>query len=98
VVVVCADLDHIGQSYGSRGRETYSLQDTAAATMNMLLTITDLGLASCWIGAFDEDKAAKLLRLEGGIRPVAMLPIGYSSDDPAPPKRKPLAQVVSYLD
>ena len=29
VIVVCADLDHVGRSYGARGRDTYALQDAA---------------------------------------------------------------------
>jgi nitroreductase len=63
-----------------------------------LLTVTDLGLASCWVGAFDEGKAAKILGLEDHVRPLCMLPIGYAADEPKPPKRKPLSDVVKYLD
>ncbi len=98
VIVVCADLNHLGRSYGSRGRETYAIQDTAAAIENMLLTITDMGLSTCWIGAFDEEKAVKILRLPDGFRPLAMLPIAYSVMKPTPPPRKPLTEVVTRVD
>lgn len=98
VIVVCADLDHIGRSYGSRGRDTYSVQDTAAAIENILLTVTDLGLASCWIGAFDESKAASILKLPDGQRPLAMLPIGVPADTPSAPKRKAMADVVKFIE
>lgn len=97
IIVVVADLDEIGQSYGERGRGTYALQDTAAAIENMLLTVTDLGLASCWIGAFDELAAAKFLGLPGNMRPVAMLPIGHSDGKPKSPPKKSLNEVVSYV-
>ena len=33
----------------------YSIQDTAAAVENILLAAVDRGLASCWVGAFDDD-------------------------------------------
>lgn len=98
VIVVCADLNYIERSYGSRGRETFALQDTATAIENMLLAITDLGLASCWIGAFDESRATAILKLEDGIRPLAMLPIGYSNEKPNPPKRRPIDTVVTKVD
>ncbi len=94
VIVVCANIDAVGRSYGSRGRDTYALQDTAAAIENMLLAITELGLATCWIGAFDEGQAAKILKLEDNLRPVAMLPIGYAVDKPNAPKRKTMDELV----
>lgn len=97
VIVVCADLDRVGRSFGSRGRDTYSLQDTAAAIQNMLLAITELGLSTCWIGAFDEAKAAEILKLEKNVRPVAMLPIAYSAEKPNPPKRKAVEEVVTRV-
>lgn len=97
VIVVCADLDAVGRSYGARGRDTYALQDTAVAAENMLLAITELGLASCWIGAFDEGRAAKILKLEDHLRPVAMIPVAYSSDRPNPPKRKSMDEIIKWI-
>jgi len=98
LIVVCADLDLIGHSYGSRGSETFALQDTAAAVENILLTVAEFGLASCWVGAFDEGKAADILKLGKHIRPLAMLPIGYSTVAPNPPKRKDIKEVVKFVD
>lgn len=98
IIVVCADLNAVGRSYGSRGRETFALQDTAAAIQNIMLAVTDMGLATCWVGAFDEGNAAKILGLEDHVRPLCMLPIGYAVDTPNPPKRKPLSDVVKRID
>jgi nitroreductase len=96
VIVVCADLDYIEKSYGERGRFTYALQDTAAAVENMLLTVTSMQLGSCWIGAFNEKKAAEILNLSPGIRPVAMLPIGAPAEKPQPRSRKKIEEVTVY--
>ena len=96
VIVVCADLDHVERSYGGRGRFTYALQDTAAATENMLLAITALGLGCCWIGAFNEEEATKILGLRKGLRPVAILPIGVPAERPKPPPRKDISEVTTY--
>lgn len=83
-IVVCADLARADEKYGTRGRDTYSLQDTAAAIQNMLLTVWAMGLGACWIGAFDEEKAAEILDLPQGLRPVAIVPVG----DPAEPNNR----------
>jgi nitroreductase len=89
-------LDHIERSYGERGRYTYALQDTAAAMQNMMLTVTALGFGCCWIGAFLEEKAAKILSLPKGIRPVAMLPIGAPAERPKVPPRKAIDEVTTF--
>ncbi len=96
VIVVCADLGYMQRTYGDRGLTTYSLQDTAAAIQNMLLTITELNLACCWIGAFKEEQAAKILDLSTNLRPVAILPIGAASEEPTPPPRKKIEDVTIY--
>ncbi len=76
IIVVCANHERIS-SYGKRGKELYSLQDVAAAIQNMLLVATDMELGACWVGAFDEDKVRKILKLPSYIRPVAIIPIGH---------------------
>ena len=98
VIVVVADLQKSESSFGERGRETYALQDTAAAIENMLLTVTDLGLSSCWIGAFDEERAREILDLPVHMRTVAMLPIGLGDQNATrPPSRKALSEIVKYI-
>ena len=96
-IVVCADTESAESSYGERGRETYALQDTAAAIENMLLAVTALGLGSCWVGAFSESVAAEILGLPEGLRPVAMLPVGYPAGPAGrvPPRRK-FEEVVTF--
>jgi nitroreductase len=82
-VVVCANLERIAP-YGRRGVELYCLQDAAASVQNMLLTIHALGLASCWIGAFEESVVTRILELPPPLRPVAILPIGWPDETPTP--------------
>jgi nitroreductase len=95
VIVVCADAEHSATRYGDRGRSLYCLQDTAAAVTIMLLKAVDVGLAGCWVGAFDEVLASEALGLPANLRPVAMLPIGYAARSAAPRPRRPLAEVSS---
>ena len=53
--------------YGDRGEQLYAIQDTAAAVENILLAAVDRGLASCWIGAFDEDAVREALGIAAPI-------------------------------
>lgn len=96
VIVVCANESRSAQRYGDRGKTLYCLQDTAAATQNILLTAYSLGLGTCWIGAFTEEEARKILRIPEGIRPVAIVPIGYPAEAPLPRNRRPIDQTVHY--
>lgn len=87
VIVVCSDVKSIGLKYGKRGEDLYSIQDTAAAVENILLSAYALGLAACWVGAFDEDGVKAVVGLPEHIRPYALLPIGYPAEDPKKPDR-----------
>ncbi len=92
VFVVCADLERARQTYGDRGASLYCLQDTAAATQNLLLMAHALGLGACWVGAFRESMVAELLSVPRHLRPVAMVPVGWPDDRPCPPVRREAAE------
>jgi nitroreductase len=96
VIVVCADENRSSQRYGVRGKTLYCLQDTAAAIQNINLTAYSLGLGTCWIGAFREEKARKILRVPRGMRPVAIIPVGYPAETPPPRSRRPPNNVIHY--
>lgn len=97
VIVVSLDPRPCAARYGDRGEYLYGLQDTAAAVENILLTAVDLGLASCWIGAFDEDAVREALGIAAPITPVAILPVGYSAESAGRPARRPLAEVTTWI-
>jgi len=96
VIVVCADQNRSGRGYGSRGANLYCLQDTAAATQNLLLAATALGLGACWVGAFYEEKVSKALKIPSGVRPVAIVPVGYPAEKASPRPRRPLSEIIHY--
>ena len=96
VIVVCADPARSAPRYSDRGTSLYCLQDTAAAVENILITATHNGLGTCWIGAFDEGLATKALGLPSGMRPVAIIPVGYSSQTPTPRPRRSLEEVLHW--
>ncbi len=96
-IVVSLDPRPCAARYGDRGEYLYGLQDTAAAAQNILLAAVDRGLASCWIGAFDEDAVRTALAIPVPITPVAILPIGYSAESAGRPSRRPLAEITTWL-
>ncbi|MCW1296740.1 MAG: nitroreductase family protein [Candidatus Parvarchaeota archaeon] len=96
-IVVCTNLNKIKFAYGKRGEELYSIQDATAAIQNILLAAHDLGLGACWVGAFDEAGAARILKIPEEFRPLAIIPIGYPAEDPPPPMRIDLDKLV-YFD
>jgi len=96
VIVVCADENRSFQGYSVRGKTLYCIQDTAAAIQNIHLTAHSLGLGTCWIGAFSEGETARILKVPNGVRPVAIVPIGYPAESPAPRNRRPINQIIHY--
>jgi nitroreductase len=94
VIVVCANENSSSRRYGVRGKALYCIQDTSAAAQNIHLAALSFGLGTCWVGAFDEDKARRVLRIPAGLRPVALIPVGYAAEEPAARVRKPLSEIV----
>jgi len=94
VLVFCADQIRASVRYRDRGEQLYSVQDATVAVAYAQLAATALGLATCWIGAFDEGQIAKIMELPRGERPVAMLPIGYAAETPARTPRRVLTEIV----
>ena len=98
VFVICAEPDKSAKRYGERGREMYVYQDTAAAIQNLLLTATDLGYGTCWVGAFDPSKVTEVLKLPEKRIPVAIIPVGKVTKLPALTPRHPVKDIVTYLE
>ena len=94
VIVVCADQLQSGRGYGSRGSNLYCLQDTAAATQNMLLAAHAMGLGACWVGAFKEEEARKVLNISNGVRPVAIVPVGHPAEKPMARSKRQKSEIV----
>jgi nitroreductase len=96
VIVICANENRSSQGYGTRGKTLYCLQDTAAATQNILLFAYSIGLGTCWVGAFREDEARKSLGIPSGIRPVAIIPVGYPAKAPQQRSRRAINLIVHH--
>lgn len=96
-IVVVAEPSKAGRFYGARGERLYTIQNCAAAVQNMLLMAHDIGLGSCWVGAFDEAKVKKVLGMTEDVSPQAIVVIGYTDEKLDMPPRRELEHTI-YLD
>lgn len=76
------------------GQYAYTV-DLSIALSFMILEATELGLGTCWLGAFNEDDVKSILNIPEEIRLVGLTPVGYPDEDPAPRPRKTLEEIVS---
>ncbi len=93
VIAACAETDgHVM----SCGQACYPI-DVAIALDHMTLATVELGLGTCWIGAFDESRVKQILGIPAEVRVVALMPMGYPSDlSVAKKNRLPFNEVVKY--
>jgi nitroreductase len=83
-LVVCGDSD-------AEILPDFFQQNCAAATENILIAATDLGLGSVWVGLYPNEKYRrdfkKLFKLPDNIEPFALVPLGFPNHAPMPSNR-----------
>ena len=85
LIIVCSEPEHLKHLYGSRGEKLFTVQNAAACAMNMIIAAEFLGLASCWVGAFDEDKLRGILGMSEEVNVMTVIPMGYGDEKPPRP-------------
>lgn len=75
----------------------WSVLDVAAAIQNLILTATEMGLGSCWIGGFKETEMARTLGVPDGVQVVSLVAVGAAAHAPAQRYRMPL-ELVTHRD
>lgn len=90
VIVACAtDAQRIMRS----GLQAAAVDPTIAVD-HMTLAAVELGLGSCWIGAFDPKQVGEIINLPEGVIAAHVLPVGYPAEEPAPRPRKSVEEVI----
>lgn len=94
-IVVCGDLS---KAMDGVGREFW-IQDTSAATENLLLAAHAMGLGAVWTSAWPDEKRcnamSEVLGLPSHVKPLCTVVIGYPDEQPRP-KDKWKPENVSY--
>lgn len=94
----CAHPARSAERYGQRGAGLYCVQDATIACAYAQLAATALGLATVWVGAYDDEAVRRVLGVGGDLLPVAVLPIGYAAETPAERGRRPLEDLVHRFE
>ena len=97
-LVFCADPKRSEEKYGDRGVQLYALQDATIAAAYAQLAIVAAGLASTWVGFFDDIQVQTLLDIEEDFIPVAIITVGYPAELPAPSARRRMDDVVTTIE
>jgi nitroreductase len=102
IIVACGDP----KKSGTKNAMDYFLVDVAISMDHLVLAATDLGLGTCWIGGFDEEKIKQILGIPKNIKVVALTPLGYPTVETVRDKftrrligsnkRKPAEEVIHY--
>lgn len=95
VIIVACSLPE--SAWTRQDGENYWKVDATIALENMILVAHELGLGTCWVAAFNEDKTKELLGIPKEVRVIALTPIGYPAEHKGPvTQRKPLTEIVHY--
>jgi len=93
VIVVCVDRN---AAWRRKDGTPYDTVDAAIVMDHIILTATELGLGTCWIGAFDTAVVKQVLGLPEHVDPVVMTPVGYPAKARAELTRKSTEELVRW--
>lgn len=94
--IVLAVIGCPSESWVRGDKRNYCDVDAAIVMDHIVLAATDLGLGTCWVGAFDPDQARDVLNLPADAEPLVFTPLGFPADEPKEKTRKPLTELVRY--
>ena len=91
IIAACSNSDYVmrcGQAIGPI--------DVSIALEHICLRATELGLGTCWIGAFDTEKVRTILGIPADIAVIELMTVGYPADSRPEPKREPMEKIACY--
>lgn len=84
-ILVCGNLQKAGEGW----LEQYWIQDCSAASQNILLATTGLGLGGVWTSVYPAENrmeiVSRVLNLPAHLIPLNIIPVGYPAE-----KKKPM--------
>jgi nitroreductase len=89
LIALCGDA-------GNPVYRTFLHEDVGLAGAQIMLQAHALGLGTCWIGGLDRPAIAGILRVPADVEVVGLLTVGFPAEDPEPPGRKLLSELVYH--
>jgi len=93
IIAVCVDRK---KSWKRSDKKEYGEVDAAIAMDHLILAATEMGLGTCWIGAFNDKEARTALNLPDNIDPVVLTPLGYPDEPSHEKKRAAINDIVCW--
>lgn len=78
VIAICADVRKAALKYGKRGETVYAVEDAGACAAFMALAANAIGLGFDIVRSFDEDEVKSILNLPDNMRPMILMPVGWT--------------------
>lgn len=79
-----------------KGSSVFIYMDAAAATQNILLVATSLGIDTLWISSFHEKEIIRTLNLPDTYVPLVIIPLGKRKNEPFTPPKRPLLERIHH--
>ncbi len=70
--------------------------NTDIAIEHIVLQAVELGLGTCWVRWFDDNKVKEILGIPKNIEIIALIPVGYPAENPPQRPRFDLEKIVYY--
>ncbi len=92
VIAGCAtNIDHVMPN----GVHSFPV-DLSIALDHISLQAADLGLGTCWIGAFDQERVKEILHIPENVTIVCLMTLGYPAGNGSEKDRKALEDIICY--
>ena len=62
----------------------------------MVIAAWTMGVGSCWIGDFNENRIKQLLKIPNQWKVVALISFGYPAEQPKPRKKKSFEKMFGF--
>ncbi len=97
-VIVTQEHANIPVTLPEAGRRDFRQYDIGLALENFCLEATELGLGTCILGCFNEEKLKSSFRIPSPKKIALVIALGYpESGDIRPKKRRALEESITYL-
>ena len=101
LVPICNNQRHVGEAGAfifivTDPSAKWIHVDPAIALDHLTLRAREMGLGTCWIGAFDEARMREFLGIPDEKIAVIGMTLGYPGDQPTPRERRSLDELVHW--
>lgn len=99
IIAGCSQPDLIANKLGTgfTGIEYYQI-DLGIALEHLVLKATELGLGTCWVGWFREDRVKEILNVPDKARVLALIAVGYSREGKIAVRSRKALDKIAWAD